>query len=199
MTILVALKDEKNNRVILGTDKQVTYGSTKGITDTKMITINIPVVDGYGETIRVDKCYIATAGWDFIHNFIAYGFNTPSMDNNMLFIEYLQKKFLKKLKNELTDQNLTEENSNQFNSESYFIIVYYDELFNVQFNFGVSKLDEGYLVEGSGYNVALGSLYTSKKMNPNIGAIKRVKLAIESAMEYNIYCGGGVDIRIIDY
>lgn len=199
LTILVALKDKKNNRIILGTDKQVTTGSVKELIHNKIVTVNIPVVDGYGEKIRTDKCHIAIAGYVYINNFIEYAFNAPPMDNNMIFIEYLQKKFLKKLREELTNQNLAEVNSNQFDSESGFLIVYDDEIFVIDFNFGVCTINDEYSVNGSGFEIALGSLYTTKKVKPSIGAVKRVKLAVKSAIEYDVYCGGEVDIKIINY
>jgi len=56
-----------------------------------------------------------------------------------------------------------------------------------------------YIVDGSGYVEALASLYTSGKLNPNIGKVKQVSLAIEAASQHNIYCGGESDIRIIEY
>jgi ATP-dependent protease HslVU (ClpYQ) peptidase subunit len=199
MTVLVALKDEKNNRIILGTDKQATQGYTKIYVESKIVVLNIPVVDGYGEVIRNDKCFIAISGRLYMNSFIEYCFEAPSLPNNMEFIEYLHKNFLNKLREELVKRQLTEEHNSQFDSECGFIIVYNDEIFSVENNFGVTPTMDNVCVEGSGYLEALASLYTSEQLNPNIGAVKKVSLAIEAASHHNLYCDGESDIRIIDY
>jgi len=198
MTVIVAIKDEKNNRIILGTDKLVNYAYTKDVITSKIVDINIPVIDGYGELIRNDKCFIAISGAAYMISFLEYGFEAPSFPNNMEFIEYLHKHFLPCLRTELVDRQLTEEYNQQFDSGCAFVIVYNDEIFNIGVNFGVFPIKE-YVVEGAGYIEALASIYTSSKLNPNIGAVKQVELAIETALHHNIYCGGESDIRIIDY
>jgi len=129
LTVIVALKDKKNNRIILGTDKQMTYGYTKDIIDSKILNINIPVIDGYGETVRTDECYIAVAGMASMTNFIEYSFEAPSLPNNMEFMEYLHKKFLKCLRDDLFNNKIVGDSNNKFDSESNLIIVYGDEIF----------------------------------------------------------------------
>ena len=199
MTVIVAINDEKNNRIILGTDKQVTEGYVKRYIESKIVVIDIPVIDGYGEQVRNDKCFIGICGRLYMNSFLEYGFEAPSMPNNMEFIEYLHKNFLNHLRDELVKRKLTEEHNSQFDSECGFVIVYNDEIFDVETNFGVTPIMDGVCVDGSGYIEALASLYTSNKLNPNIGAVKQVELAIEAASYHNLYCNGESDIRIIEY
>lgn len=198
MTVIIALNDDKNNRVVLGSDKQLTIGNVKQVTDSKIVVVDIPIVDGYGETVRIDKCYIGIAGRFYMNNFIKWCFEAPAMPNNMKFIEYLHKYFLNDLREVLCEKNLTEEYNNQFESECDFIIVYNDEIYRIDSNFGVCAFDD-YIVVGSGFREALGSLYTSNMLNSNIGAVKQVKLAIDAASQYNLYCDGESNITIIDY
>ena len=58
MTIVIVLKDTKNKKIILGTDKQATWGQLIFNTNDKIIELPIEITDGYNETIHTETLYI---------------------------------------------------------------------------------------------------------------------------------------------
>ncbi len=66
--------------------------------------------------------------------------------------------------------------------DSTILMGYKGKLFTLYSNFEISEQTYGFASVGSGGDIALGSLYTSKKMHIK----KRIKLALESSEKFNI-------------
>lgn len=199
MTIIIALKDKKNKRIIIGADKQGTLGQCKVKVPTKIFSLPVDIVDGYGEVIDTAKIHIGISGYGFLKHFLQYGFNIPQMNEHQEFIEYLYQTFLPCLREVLTENQLVDVNNNSLDTESYMIMVFKGEIYRVENNFGVDVIDEEYYINGSGYEVALGSLYTNLTFHNNLNRIEIVKQAIRAASATTIYCSGEVDLKVINY
>ena len=86
MTIIIALKDKENKRIILGADKQATYGQVINKVSSKLFHIPVNITDGYGTIIDTCKLHIAFSGCLPFASFLQYGFKIPSMENNHFYL-----------------------------------------------------------------------------------------------------------------
>lgn len=197
MTIIVALKDKENNRIILGADKQSTCGQIIHKSPSKIIELPITVKDE--ESIEKKKLHIGLCGYAFMKSFFQHGFEIPSMNKKNNFIEYLYQKFFPKLRKALTDNSLVIIKDGQLDTESGMLFIFDNEIYCIGSNFCIDILDNDFYVDGSGWQVATGSLYTNLKYHSDMDKIEMVKQAILSAGENTIYCDTDVEIKIIEY
>jgi len=199
MTIIIALKDKKNKNIILGTDTQATGGQIIYTVENKTITLPLTITDGYNETIKETEIHILFTGYTYLRTFIEYGFTTPAMNEQQNFIEYLYQDFLPILKETLQEDNLVEINNNVTDIEGGFIIIYQDQIYNINSRLSVDQPNEDYSINGSGSEVALGSLYTNLKYHPDLDYKEIVKQAIETCGDNTLYCNNTVKIKTIPY
>ena len=85
-----------------------------------------------------------------------------------------------------------------FDSESGMIIVYKDNIYEIFSRFSISLNDE-YAVTGSGWQLAIGSLYTNLHFNKYIPREEMVRQAIITCGVNTIYCDNNVNLKVIDY
>ena len=101
MTIIIALKDEKNKKIYLGADKQATRSDFVSNFGCKLLKIEIPLYNG-----DVDSMYMGFSGSAFLHQYLWNVFKAPMYNDAMNFVEYLYTCFFKELKEELMEQKL---------------------------------------------------------------------------------------------
>ena len=121
------------------------------------------------------------------------------MDENETFIEYLYNGLFPVIQRKITDQQLVEIDNSQLDTESGMIFVFDGEIYNIQYNLGVNLIEDDYFVEGSGYEIAIGSLYTNLRFHSHISYERMVKEAIMTVGETTIYCDAEVEMEIINY
>lgn len=200
MTVIISLKDKKNKRIILGADTRTTRGHEIGRPVNKIISIPIEIVDGYGETKHIKELHIAICGYAFYNTFFEYGFIPPLMSEQQSFIEYLYNSLLPELRNLLHEENLVMIDNNVSDSECTFIFVFQDMMYQINSHFSVDyAIDDGFLVNGSGQEVALGSLYTNLHFHKNMNYEDIVEQAIVSSGANTVYCNKEVNIKVIPY
>ena len=199
MTIVIALRDEKNERIILGADSQSTQGQLIHKGSSKIFSIPIDMMDEYGRIISRKEIHIGFSGNMFFHTFLEYGFDIPKMKYDEDFIEYLYKAFFPTIQENATAQQLVEVQDNQIDTGSSLIMVFEGNIYHIQYNLGVNLLDDDFLIVGSGYEVALGSLCTNLKYHSKSDYEEIVKQAILVTGENTIYCDENVQIKIIEY
>lgn len=200
MTVIVAFNDKEHKKIIVGTDSQTTAGQIKYTSDTKMISKEINIVDGFNKKIKTIEILLAITGRAYMKNFIKYGFDAPDMKENIEFIEYLHKEFLPKLTKELSDKKLIQVDNSQADSETIMLVIHAGEIYKLDDNFGVNICsNRRYISVGSGWQVALGSLCTSLKLNPKLAPEVHVSNAIQAAGELTIYCNTDVHMETIIY
>lgn len=199
MTIVVALKDEMNKRIIVGADNQGTSGQISLKYGSKIFDLNIPIVDGYGEILKFEKLYVAVSGNYWIINYLKYGFDIPPMDKEEDFLYYLYNQFFLSLGDCLTESRLVHFNSGVLDSGVGMLFVFRDNIYHVYDDFSIMECVECFDVDGSGYEVALGSLYTNLNFHKGMDYVKIVKQAVLSCAGLSIYCDDEVDVKIINY
>ena len=197
MTIIVALKDKENKRIILGADKQATWGQLIYKSPSKLIELPITIEDE--ESIEKSKIHIGLCGYCFMKTFFQHGFKIPKMNKNENFIEYLYQKFFPNLRKALTDNSLVITKDGRLNTNSGMLFIFDNEVYCIGSNFCIDILDDEFFVDGSGWEVATGSLYTNLKYHQNMDKVEMVKQAIMSAGKNTIYCDTDVEIKTIEY
>ena len=190
------MKDTFNDRVILASDRQGTAGQIKRNNMDKIVEINLKVTNGYDNTIREDKMYIGLAGWGFLNNYLKYSFKAPPLNEKQEFIDYLYNDFLNQLRKELMEKDLLGKKDDVFASESGMVVVYGGEIYEVYSRFSVDECDE-YAVTGSGWELAIGSLYTNLHFHKKTDHAEMVRQAIIACGVNTIYCDNNVNLKII--
>lgn len=199
MTVIVGLKDVENKRIIIGADNQGTSGQIYVKGGRKLFSLDIPIVDGYGEIIKFEKLYIGLSGCYWLINYLKYGFDIPPMDSNEEFLYYLYNSFFIMLSNCLVESRLVSNDGNVLDTESGMLFVFNGKLYQVFYNLSVMECVEDYAVEGSGFEVAIGSLYTNLHFHKDMDYVDMVKQAILSCADKTIYCDDDIDLEIIEY
>ena len=198
MTIGIALKDKENKRIIIGSDKQATLGDIKSVRpDEKYVTKKVKIVDGYYNHIDTHEIHFLLAGWGFLKQFLEHTLEIPDMQENQSFIEYLYNDLLDCFRQQLIDKKLLGTRDDKFSSDSNILIIYGGEIYELSSNFGVNTVKE-YGVIGSGWKVAIGSLYTNLHYHPHLDKVEMVKQALIACGVNTIYCDTNTDIHVIE-
>lgn len=198
MTIIIALKDKQNNRIIFGSDRAETLGQYTETCPCKIITKEITIIDGYYNEIDKTQVYIGASGRGFLINYLEHVFALPDMDEQQDFIEYLYNNFLEDLRGELLDKKIVGTRNEVFNSESNFIIIYKDEIYEISSDFSIHKVEKDYTAIGSGWLLAIGSLYTNLHYHSRLDRVEMVRQALTTCGVNTIYCDTNLDLKIID-
>ena len=197
MTIGIALKDKKRNRIIIGSDKQATLSDIKTtIPGTKHVKKEVKIVDGYYNHIDTQEIHFLFAGYGFIKGFMKYSFEIPEMQENQNFIEYLYNDLIECFRQQLLNKKLLGTKDDKFHTSSNILIIYDGEIYELDDNLGVNTIKD-YAVIGSGWKVAIGSLYTNLHYHPETDYADMVKQAVIACGVNTIYCDTNVDITII--
>lgn len=199
MTIIIALKDEENKRIILGADKQSSCGQIIYKSSGKIISVPIQIEDEYGKKLRKTEINMGLCGYAFLKSFFQHGFDIPNKEKNENFIEYLYKKFFPQFREALNNNQLVRVKDGMLNTESGMIFVFEGEIYLIGSNLCVDILNNEFYVDGSGWEVATGSLYTNLNFHKEMDKKEIVEQAIISAGENTIYCDTDVQIKEINY
>ncbi|MBQ2653291.1 MAG: hypothetical protein IJF83_07035 [Methanobrevibacter sp.] len=199
MTVIIALKDKKNKRIIFGSDRQYSQGIIKGVCKNKIITKKVNIIDAYYNELDTREIHIGLAGPGFIAEIIEYNFTAPDMNEKQTFMEYLYDEFLEELRQILIDKKLSGTSNEVFKSGSNILIVFDDEIYEIFSNFSVSKIPDEYAVAGAGFEIAIGSLYTNLHYHPDLDRVEVVRQALTTCGVNTIYCDTNLDIKTIDY
>lgn len=197
MTIIIALKDKRNNKIVFGSDRLETTGMIKGVCKNKIITKKIKIVDAYYNELDTKELHIGLAGYGFISELLEYNFTPPDMNEQQNFMEYLYEEFLDNLRETLLEKKLVSLDNDQFDSGSSILLIFDGEIYEVFSNFSVTHVTQDYAVCGAGWKIAIGSLYTNLHYHPNISAQEMVRQAITACGVNTIYCDANVDIKTI--
>lgn len=197
MTIIIALKDKKNNQIIFGSDRAETYGQYTETCPCKIITKEINIIDAYFNEIDTQKIHIGVAGQGFLINYLDHVFTFPDLDEKQDFVEYLYNNFLTELREELLEKKIMGTNSEIFDSTSNMIIIFNNEIYEIQSDFSIHLVENEYSVIGSGWLIAIGSLYTNLHYHKKLNRVEMVRQAITACGVNTIYCDTNIDLKII--
>lgn len=184
MSIAVAVN--KNNSIVIASDTQDNFGSSK-------VSYN-----NYSskKIIRVGDSYVASTGWglyeDIFDDYLELKKNISLNTKPQIFSFFM--KFWKDLHekyNFVNDQTDEDDDSPFGGLDATFLIANPNGIFYVSSNMSITKFEK-YFAIGSGADFSLGTIYALYELDCKAEEIARK--AIESAMTFNIYCGGEVNL-----
>lgn len=167
MTAIVAIADGRN--VWMGADSAGT-------------TLNFAI-----ETRRDPKIF---AKGDFLvgyaHSFrvgqiLEYLFDPPPLAVGEDAMEYMIRQFVPHMRQCLHEHGSCDERATEFGGAA--LIGWNGDIFSIENDFHVGRVDTGYQATGSGYDIAMGSLYSTDgtDMLPET----RIELALNAAEAFN--------------
>jgi len=187
MSIAVAI--QKNRSLVLGTDSQCTFGD-----------LRVPQNVVASKIRQVGAAYLAATGWgiydDILNDYLLRTKNADLSSRPAVFAFFMA--FWKELHEHypfVKDQPEDGEHSPFGDLDASFLIVSPQGIFHVSGNMTVTEFARYYAI-GSGCEYALGAasvLYGTEADSKTI-----CREAVEAAIEFNIYCGGDVDIVELD-
>jgi ATP-dependent protease HslVU (ClpYQ) peptidase subunit len=190
MTVIVAIKYKKTGDVYIGSDSAISSGNNIEISkNPKICSKPFNMVDENGNKIDTRHLIIGFSGIFSIFNFIRYSYKAPDYIQGTDFRTYLINSFLYCLKTELELSGLVDMNGTQIKTNSNFLIVYNGDIFEIEDNLGLFEPDGDYVAIGVGKELALGSLYSTKRNKPS----NRIKKAIEATAYHSLYVNDKYD------
>lgn len=172
MTVIVGVKSK--GKVYIGSDSAITYGNLCEILVKPKVFRHGKILMGFSGFYR--DIQLARVGLK------------PPKDTTDDPETYLVTQFIPKLKKQLKTKE-DEEIREDFGG----IIAYKKHLFHLDSVFSVSEVNNDFVAEGSGGEIARGVLIATRSLPPE----KRIKLAIEAACKYDIYCKEPIIIKSI--
>ena len=197
MTIIIALKDNKNKRILFGSDRAQTCGQIKETCSNKIISKEIKIIDAYYNELDTREVHMGFAGAGFLMDYIDHVFTLPDLNEQQDFIEYLYNDFLDTLRTELMDKKILGTINDIFDSESQLLIIYNGEIYEIASDFSIHCVDRDYAAIGSGTRIAIGSLYTNLHYHSHIDRYDMIKQALTACGVNTIYCDTNLDIQTI--
>ena len=197
MTIIIGLKDDENERIILGSDRQGTADDISVNYGCKIFTKPINVVDEDNHILGEEYITFCMSGSHYLQSYLTPAFTPPGILKDEDFVDYLYSQFFQTLNNELSGHNLLYVSDGVLDSESSLILVFKGELYNVHSDFSIVEAVDGVTCNGSGWKIALSVLTNLLQNHSDMDKIEMVKEALETTGELNIYCNKDYDIREI--
>lgn len=184
MSIAVAVK--KGNEIVMAADSQTNFGSSK-----------VRIENHRAEKIRkIGSSLLATTGWalydNILDDFLARRRVPALTSRKVIFTFYLGFwKLLHERYSLVNDQSDKELDSPFGDMDACFLIANSGGIFYVAGDLSVTEFDE-YFAVGSGSDFSLGVLHAL--YDSDIGAEELARRAVSAAVEFNIYCGGDIQV-----
>lgn len=187
MSLVVAIKHK--DRIILGSDKQVSVGANKSHDTTKIWQVkDLPgVIMGSVGLLRASQVIQHNKIFDL--NAIEDDIDTGFIINSVVPVIVAQLKAHGVLCGELEEKDST-----CTIIPNSFIIALEDKAWVIGGDLSVVEVED-YFTIGSGSDVATGVLFATPEKNP----FERVVTAIDAAAETTLYVDNGVDILATKY
>ena len=163
MTCIVGLVN--NGAVYMGADSAGVGGYDLTIRADKKIFKNNNFLIGYTTSFRMGQL-------------LRYSFQPPLFDKNL--DEYMVVDFVDAMR-ECFKKGGFSEKKNEVETGGSFLVGYKDRLFKIESDYQVGESANDYNACGSGQSVALGSLYATQGIAPEL----RVETALKAAQHFN--------------
>ena len=168
MTCIVGIID--NEKIWMGCDTQVSSGSRKSRTDTKIIRHNDLLLGFSGNARELQL--------------MRFGLEIPEQGEAEEDYEYIAATLTPAIQNRLKDAGAAEIDNNVVSARMSILIGYRKRLYTVSWNFAPLRIEsQDYHAIGSGMYYALGSLFSTKDRGLNTES--RIRLALETAEEFD--------------
>ena len=163
---IVKTLEDGTKRIVMGGDSAATSSQDQVILHDDKVFTNGPYIMGHTWTYRMGQL-------------LRYAFTPPIPNENEDVKAFLCTKFIHELKKCFAENGWLQKEKEQ-ESGGIFLLGYKDRLFKIQPDFSVLESVDEYAACGSGENIALGSLYSTKDKPLN----KRIILALEASERY---------------
>lgn len=184
MSLVIAIKDK--NRIVLGADKQGSFGDSKEHTFTKLW--EVPDLDG------AIMGGVGTARASQVLQF-AHIIDKNYISNNGLTTDYIVTVIVPNIVDALTENGVVCKDDNGGTLiPNNFIFAYEDKARMIFSDLSVSEIEDT-LAIGSGQDVAKGVLYATKDKNP----FERIVTSIQAASVHTLFVDDNVDFFATDF
>lgn len=188
MTIAVAVR--KGREIVVAADTQNNFGQSRATPDNhrsqKILTL--------GDSL------LATSGWglyaNILEDYLAHQKKPPLLDTERGIFSFFQR-FWKALKDDyslVNDQCHKDDDSPFGDMDAAFLLVNRAGIFFVSSDTSVTQFTKYHAV-GSGTDFALGALHVL--YDQDLDATALAQRACATALAFNVYCGGDVELRRI--
>ena len=187
MSIVVAVK--KNGKTCVAADSQSNFGSRK-----------VPLPNARARKIRtVGPMILGTTGWalyeDILEDFLQAKDLPEPIDKPSIFSFFLELWKDLHARYPFVNDQVSKDESPFGNLDATFVIAGTTGIFYVASDLGVTRFDR-YFAIGSGADFAMGALHHLFELDLDAEAI--ATRAVETAIAFNIYCGGEIESLSID-
>jgi hypothetical protein len=172
MTCIVGLVDK--NKVYIG-------GDSAGISNSDLRIITHPKVFILNK--NTPKMIFGSINSFRIMQALQYSLKIPIQTTETTDHEYLCTKFVDALRNCFVQSGCATETSEGEEEGGTFVLGYKGKLYKIEQNYQVLHYEQPYITCGGGEDLALGSLFTTEKLNwpPK----KRIKEALKASAKFN--------------
>lgn len=193
MTILIALKDTKEDCIIIGGDRQGTIGDMIIDWGTKIFELPLTIRNNQLDLLRTEDIYIGITGSHYLQQYLEYVFEVPSILENEDFITYYYRAFRPKLNEALTEGNLIGSREGVTYTASDFIIIHDGSIYCVYDDLSIRK-EKQYKCIGSGDVIATSVIVNNLNNHKELSGQENVSEALNTTGKLNIYCNTDYDI-----
>jgi ATP-dependent protease HslVU (ClpYQ) peptidase subunit len=184
MSVAVAVR--KGGVIAIAADSQENFG------DCKMLRRNLRS----SKIVALGSSYLATSGWGLYENILedqlARGAAPRLGSRAAIFSFFLRLWRQMGKKYSLVNDQPNQDNPSPFaDLDSSFLVANRGGIYHVSGNLTVSEFHAYYAV-GSGAPYALGALHAL--FGERLGAEALARRACEAATEFDVYCGGEIDV-----
>lgn len=165
MTCIVAIK--KNGVVYMGADSAGVVGLSLLIRKDPKIYVVEDLIMGFTSSFRMGQL-------------LGYQFKKPEHPAGILDHVYIATFFIEAVRKLFKDFGYSTIDNNS-ESGGHFLIGYRGEIYQVESDFQVGQVYEDFYAIGCGGELAMGSLYSTKKSTP----IKRLEMALMAAQAFS--------------
>jgi len=187
MSIVVAVK--KNGRTVMAADSLNVFGQERIPTDNAKAT----------KVRRIGTALMAVTGWSVYANILddmLAELKTPGLgDEKEIFSFFLDLWRELHERYPFVNDQPHHKDSPFGDLDASFLVANPTGIYKVSQDSSVCRFDKYYAI-GSGGVYALGALYQIYDQNADAAALAR--RAVETAIEFDIYCGGEIDLFTVE-
>ncbi|MDH3694680.1 MAG: hypothetical protein OER96_08935 [Gammaproteobacteria bacterium] len=181
----IALAVRKNNKIVLATDSLTTFGSLK-VDAPNFVTTKV---------MKHSGSLITGTGWskydDILDDYLATK-KSAKLDSPRVIFNFFHELWTEMHKRYSFVNDQSDDKESPFGSlDSSFLVVNGAGIFHISSNMSITKFEQ-YIAIGSGQDYALGvlfALYSSRASAETVA-----KNAVLAAINFDIYCGGKVNV-----
>ncbi len=156
------------------------------------------VAKGCDKIVKINEYLVAVAGDAIAGDILNNLWQPPKVIKTQDPDRFMMIRVLPSIRQALTDAgyNPTPKNKNDDDSGWDALVCFNGNLYQISDDYGFMRDDKGFYSIGSGGALALGALVAlENETKTHAKATSAAKKAINIAIQYNVWCGGTVNIK----